>query len=124
MRPRGYLSEQMLNGARNDGYARLGYLTEPEFGYALACYCWLRGEATPAWITHLDPGPRDFLKMGLSYLARSGRRGDFPTLQAGPNQISINVVPKMRSSAVDFLIMTSRGYEKLVRIRPVWPSSK
>ncbi|GLY82296.1 helix-turn-helix domain-containing protein [Actinoallomurus iriomotensis] len=96
VQPRGYLSEQTLNGSRNDGYAKLGYLTEQEFGYALACYCWLRGETAPAWATHLDPGPREFLKMGLAYLTRSSLPGDFPTLRVDSNRISISVTPQIR----------------------------
>jgi hypothetical protein len=50
--------------------ARLGYLTEPMFGYALARYAWLRGEAEPGWARFLDTNPRSFLKRGLRYLAR------------------------------------------------------
>ncbi len=48
---------------------RLGYLTEPMFGYALARYAWLRGETEPAWARYLDTNPRAFLKRGLRYLA-------------------------------------------------------
>ncbi|MET8151512.1 hypothetical protein ACIBSW_20260 [Actinoplanes sp. NPDC049668] len=50
--------------------SRLGYLTEPMFGYALARYAWLRGEADPPWARHLDTNPRTFLRQGLRYLAR------------------------------------------------------
>jgi hypothetical protein len=49
--------------------SRLGYLTEPMYGYALARYAWLRGEADPDWADHLDTNPRSFLKRGLRYLA-------------------------------------------------------
>ncbi|WP_165966605.1 hypothetical protein [Actinomadura sp. 7K507] len=35
--PLGYLDERTLNAARNDGYSRVGYLTEPEFASAMAC---------------------------------------------------------------------------------------
>ena len=62
----------MLNAARNDGYSRLGYLTEQEFGYALACYCQMRGETNPPWRRELDPGPRNYLEQGLAYLAGFG----------------------------------------------------
>ncbi|GAA2360692.1 hypothetical protein GCM10010170_055690 [Dactylosporangium salmoneum] len=56
------------------GYAytsrtRLGYLTEPMYGYALARYAWLRDEPHPPWATHLDANPRAFLKRGLRYLS-------------------------------------------------------
>jgi hypothetical protein len=70
----GGLDERMLNAARNDGYSRLGYLTEREFGYALACYCQMRGETKPDWARELDPGPRNYLDKGLAYLARFGER--------------------------------------------------
>jgi hypothetical protein len=49
--------------------SRLGYLTEPMYGYGLARYAWLRGEPNPTWARHLDTNPRAFLKRGLRYLA-------------------------------------------------------
>ncbi|MCU7722713.1 hypothetical protein ODJ79_03200 [Actinoplanes sp. KI2] len=51
--------------------SRLGYLTEPMFGYALARYAWMRGETDPAWGRFLDTNPRTFLKKGLRYLKHS-----------------------------------------------------
>jgi hypothetical protein len=62
--------------------SRLGYLTEPMYGYGLARYAWLRGETDPEWARYLDTNPRTFLKQGLRYLRRSatsataGRPGD------------------------------------------------
>jgi hypothetical protein len=50
---------------------RLGYLTEPMYGYGLARYAWLRGEIDPQWARYLDTNPRTFLKRGLRYLRRS-----------------------------------------------------
>lgn len=50
---------------------RLGYLTEPMYGYALARYAWLRGEEHPAWAAHLDTNPRTFLGWGLRFLRRT-----------------------------------------------------
>lgn len=52
---------------------RLGYLTEPMYGYGLARYAWLRGEADPGWARYLDTNPRTFLKRGLRYLAQANR---------------------------------------------------
>lgn len=49
---------------------RLGYLTEPMYGYALARYAWLRGEPNPAWSGYLDTNPRAYLKRGLRYLKK------------------------------------------------------
>jgi hypothetical protein len=56
---------QNMRGYRT---TRLGYLTEPMFGYALARYAWLRGETDPAWAAHLDTNPRTCMKRGLRYL--------------------------------------------------------
>jgi hypothetical protein len=52
--------------------SRLGYLTEPMYGYALARYAWLRDEADPDWARYLDTNPRSFLKRGLRYLEQAG----------------------------------------------------
>ncbi|HEX5597047.1 MAG TPA: hypothetical protein VFX61_13680 [Micromonosporaceae bacterium] len=51
--------------------SRLGYLTEPMFGYALARYAWLRGEMDPPWARYLTTNPRAFLNRGLRFLARN-----------------------------------------------------
>jgi hypothetical protein len=53
--------------------SRLGYLTEPMYGYALARYAWLRNEADPRWARSVDTNPRTFLKRGLRYLAQTDR---------------------------------------------------
>lgn len=77
--PLGDLDERTLNAARNDGYSTLGYLSEHELAYALACYCWLRGDTDPAWISYVDVGPRATLKQGLAYLAHTGAGKELPT---------------------------------------------
>jgi len=73
---RGLLDDLSLNAARrNDSYHRLGYLSSAEFGYALACYCWVRGETEPpGWARYVNPGPRVHLEQGLAYLRRTTRR--------------------------------------------------
>jgi hypothetical protein len=50
------------------------------FGYALACYAWMRGEPAPepAWARYLDANPRGYLKQGTRYL----RQQDGATLMA------------------------------------------
>lgn len=70
---RGLLDDLALNSARrNDKYHRLGYLSSAEFGYALACYCWVRGETEPpAWARYVNPGPRVHMEQGLAYLRRT-----------------------------------------------------
>ncbi|WP_433462406.1 hypothetical protein [Spirillospora sp. CA-128828] len=94
VQPLGYLDERTLNAARNDSYSRLGYLTEREFGYAMACYAWLRHDTEPDWAAELDPGPRVFLRQGLAYLTRNAGPGEFPTRRAGNIPVSVRVVPK------------------------------
>lgn len=48
--------------------AALGRLTPAMYGYALARYAWLRGEARPDWADHLNIGPATYLRKGLRYL--------------------------------------------------------
>jgi hypothetical protein len=67
------------NAARNEGYHRLGHLSSTEWGYALACYSWLRGEKEPGWARYLDPGPRVYLEQGLAYLGRTSADAELPT---------------------------------------------
>jgi hypothetical protein len=98
--PLGYLDERVLNAARNEGYSRLGYLTEQEFGYAMACHCWLRRETEPAWAPYLDPGPRTHLRQGLAYLSRNAKASEFPTLQIGGGRISIRFVARSTRPAL------------------------
>jgi hypothetical protein len=57
-------------GPRNWRTQRIGYLTEPMFGYALACYAARRQERHPPWVKYLDTNPRVYMKHGLRYLAR------------------------------------------------------
>lgn len=52
--------------------SRLGYLTEPMYGYALAWYAWRRGETSPSWARYLETNPRTVLRRGLRYLMESG----------------------------------------------------
>lgn len=47
---------------------RTGHLTEPMYGYALACYARMRGESKPPWARHLDTNPRTYLRRSLRYL--------------------------------------------------------
>ncbi|WP_121437879.1 hypothetical protein [Actinomadura pelletieri] len=94
VRPLGHLDDRMLNAARNDGAARLGYLTQREFGYALACYAWLRHEPDPPWAVHLNPGPREYLRQSLAFMASESVPGMLPTRRTGYGHSSIRVEPK------------------------------
>jgi hypothetical protein len=77
--PLGDLDDITLNSARREGYHRLGYLSSAEFGYGLACYCWLRGEKDPGWARYVNPGPLLHLKQGLAFLAQTSAAGELPT---------------------------------------------
>ncbi|BDI29199.1 hypothetical protein CCAX7_12500 [Capsulimonas corticalis] len=52
---------------------RLGYLSEPQFGYALARFAFLRGEEKPAWAKHLNLNVGSYLRQSLKYLQREHR---------------------------------------------------
>ena len=56
--------------------SNLGYLTEPMFGYGLACHAWLRNEPNPDWLRYVDTNPRTYAKRGLRYLAATARHGE------------------------------------------------
>jgi hypothetical protein len=109
VQPLGDLDERTLNAARHDDYSRLGYLTEREFGYAMACYAWLRGETEPPWASHLDPGPRTFLRQGLAYLTRATAPGEFPTNRTGAIPVSIRVVLATNPAWLSGLHLMARG---------------
>ncbi|WP_329563107.1 hypothetical protein [Kitasatospora sp. NBC_01266] len=57
---------------RQQSWQRLGYLSEQQFGYGLACYAWLRGERKPDWAGQLTTNPRAYLRHGLRYLRLHG----------------------------------------------------
>jgi hypothetical protein len=50
---------------------RLGYMTEPMLGFALACYAMLRTEPDPPWARYLDTNPRVYMKHGIRYLRQA-----------------------------------------------------
>lgn len=68
--PLGELSERALLGSGDFKYNHLGYLDEPEYGYAFACLCGLRREQDPAWAVHLDPTLRVLLRRSLAYFKK------------------------------------------------------
>lgn len=59
---------QFAQDNRGWGSHSLGYLSQPMFGYALACWTTMRGDPNPHWAEHLDTNPRVYLKRGLKYL--------------------------------------------------------
>ena len=50
---------------------RLGYLTEPMFGYALALFAFTRRERKPNWSKYLEGNVKHHFKSGLNYLQGS-----------------------------------------------------
>ena len=63
---------------RRSSTSTLGYLTEPMFGYGLACYAWLRSEQHPRWVRYLDTNPRAYCQRGLRYLAAHAEPAALP----------------------------------------------
>lgn len=52
--------------------ARLGYMTEEMFGYALAAFAWVRGESKPAWSKFLEGNVGAYFKSAHKYLEGKG----------------------------------------------------
>jgi hypothetical protein len=50
---------------------RQGYLGMPEFGYALACFAWARGDHKPGWNKELRPDVRAAFQQGLTFLKKN-----------------------------------------------------
>ncbi|MEY9943407.1 hypothetical protein [Kitasatospora sp. GAS1066B] len=67
---------------RQQSWQRLGYLSERQFGYALACYAWLRGERKPSWARLLSTNPRAYLRHGLRYLQQHGPGPELAAVRA------------------------------------------
>ncbi|GAB0101301.1 hypothetical protein JMUB6875_02650 [Nocardia sp. JMUB6875] len=59
---------QFSQNSRGWRWQRLGYLSQPMYGYALACWTVMRGDPKPAWARHLDTNPRVYMKQSLRYL--------------------------------------------------------
>ncbi len=117
--PHGDLDDMTLNAARrNDTYSRLGYLKSSEFGYAMACFCWLRRERDPAWASMLTPGPLTYLKQGLAYLTSNGSSAELPTQRvvnksAKLGTVTIRVTPARSASLGSLGIVLPRQTGKL-----------
>jgi len=88
--PTGDLDDRTLNAARNEGYHRVGYLNSAEFGYALACYSWLRREADPDWARNVNPGPLVSMSQGLAFLAQSAVSGALPAQRLIGSSVKVN----------------------------------
>jgi hypothetical protein len=51
---------------------RSGYLSEEEYGWALASYAWLRDEMRPAWADHLVDNVHTYFRESIRYLEKTG----------------------------------------------------
>lgn len=57
-------------------FRRLGYLSEPMFGYALAVFASERGEARPAWAKHLSVNAGGYFRQSHRFLAHRRAQQD------------------------------------------------
>jgi hypothetical protein len=57
--------------SQNWSIRRLGYLSQPVTGYALAFFAWLRGEESPAWAGELCADVREPFRKGLRFLQKT-----------------------------------------------------
>ena len=62
-------NERLGGGWHRWTVGRLGYLSQPTWGYGLARFAHYRGEAKPPWARHLRPDIRAALKVSLRCLA-------------------------------------------------------
>jgi hypothetical protein len=71
-------NSRVRSSASHDGLTesfsirRLGYLSQPITGYALALFAFARGETDPAWAGHLCADVRSPFRTGLRYLQKTG----------------------------------------------------
>ena len=60
------------------GWSASGYLSQMEWGYALALFAYARNEAQPAWASHLCTNVRADFRQGLNFILNN------------PDQVSVN----------------------------------
>ncbi|ANM31523.1 hypothetical protein ABI59_21065 [Acidobacteria bacterium Mor1] len=54
--------------------SRSGYLSEEQFGFALALYAWLRSEHRPQWAQHLSTSVKEYFKRSERHLRKNPPR--------------------------------------------------
>ncbi len=57
-------------------FRRLGYLSEPMFGYAMAVFASERGESRPAWAKHLSVNAGGYFRQAVKFLAHQRAQQD------------------------------------------------
>jgi len=64
---------QQFQDDRRGGWSmsRIGYMSEPMYGYALAQFARLRNEAKPAWGKYLSTNVAEYFRKSLKWLERS-----------------------------------------------------
>src|SRR5262249_53384780 len=53
--------------------SRQGYLSEEMFGYALACFAWMRNDLNAPWSSCLSINVLTYFKQSLKYLQKGGQ---------------------------------------------------
>jgi hypothetical protein len=68
---------QQYNSYDRQGWStrRLGYLSEQQFGYALARFAVERGESKPEWAKYLSTNVASYYKESIAWLRENERRG-------------------------------------------------
>ncbi len=61
-------SFKFYSGYDKWSYSKQGYLTQQEWGYALALYSYIRYEETPAWLQYITPNIQSDFKKSYSYI--------------------------------------------------------
>jgi hypothetical protein len=51
---------------------RMGYLSEPMWGFALAAFSWMRQDLKPRWSKYLASGVEHYRKRGMKYFIKGG----------------------------------------------------
>ena len=62
------MSFQTKAGYNSWGWSRSGYLSQMEWGYGLALFAHIRGEARPEWMEHLSRNVKTDMKKGLEFI--------------------------------------------------------
>lgn len=61
------------NGTQGWSAKKLGYLSEEQYGYALARYAFERGETKPPWIKHLCTNVAGYTRRSLRWLSTNAQ---------------------------------------------------
>ncbi|HVZ97143.1 MAG TPA: tetratricopeptide repeat protein [Chitinophagaceae bacterium] len=59
---------QTINGYGFSGWSKLGYLTQMQWGYALALFCYLREEENPEWVKFLSVNVQADFKKSITFI--------------------------------------------------------